>query len=86
MPYPPRPQRRPLPEFVGTAVPRPDPAVQARVERFVLEQYAAGRSLREIAELTDRSFSAVRNILGKHGVRRRATGAVSISTVEGHAT
>lgn len=78
MPYPPWPQLRPLPEFVGTAVPRPDPVVQARVEAFVLEQYAAGRSLREIAELTDRSFSAVRNILGKHGVCRRGSGAASM--------
>ncbi|WP_442929949.1 helix-turn-helix domain-containing protein [Modestobacter sp. VKM Ac-2979] len=47
-----------------------------RVEAFVLERYAGGRSLREIAELTDRSFSAVRNILDKHGVRRRAAGAL----------
>jgi hypothetical protein len=75
MPDPPRPQLRPLPEFAGTAHSRPDPAVQARVERFVLDQYAAGRSLRVLAELTDRSFSAVRNILDKHGVRRRAAGA-----------
>lgn len=78
MPYPPRPQLQPLPEFVGTAVPRPDPAVQARVERFVLEQYAGGRSLREIAELTERSWSAIRNILDKHDVRRRAPGAAVV--------
>jgi hypothetical protein len=75
VPYSPRPQLRSLLEFAGTALSRPDPAVQARVERFVLEQYAVGRSLREIAELTDRSFSAVRNILDKHGVQRRASGA-----------
>jgi hypothetical protein len=31
--------------------------------------------LRELAELTDRSFFAVRNILDKHGVRRRVPGA-----------
>jgi DNA-binding NarL/FixJ family response regulator len=67
-----------MPAFVGTALSRPDPAVQARVEAFVLEQYAGGRSLREIAELTDRSHSAVRNILDKHGVRRRERGAVVI--------
>lgn len=78
MPYPPRPQLRPLPEFVGTAVSRPDPVVQARVEAFVLGQYARGRSLRELAELTDRSFSAVRNILDKHGVRRRGAGATPV--------
>jgi hypothetical protein len=72
LPYPPRPQLRPLPEFAGTALSRPDSAVQVRVERFVLQQYVAGRSLRELAELTDRSHSAVRNILDKHGVRRGA--------------
>jgi|tagenome__1003787_1003787.scaffolds.fasta_scaffold20204465_2 hypothetical protein len=71
MSYPPRPQLKALPEFAGTAKSRLDPAVQQRVEVFVVEQYAARRSLREIAELTDRSFSAVRNILAKHGVRRR---------------
>ena len=42
---------------------------------FIVEQYAAGRSLRQLAELTDRSFSAVRNILSKHGVHRRGSGA-----------
>ena len=78
MPYPPRPQLHPLPEFAGTALSRPDPAVQARVEAFVLEQYAGGRSLREIAELTDRSHSAVRNILDKHGVHRRERGAAVV--------
>ncbi|WP_299956726.1 helix-turn-helix domain-containing protein [uncultured Modestobacter sp.] len=82
MPYPPRPQLRPLAEFAGTAVPRPDPAVQARVERFILDGYSAGRSLRELAELSDRSHSAVRNILDKHGVRRRPTGAAAMSPNE----
>jgi hypothetical protein len=56
----------------------PDVVVQARVERFIVEQYTAGRSLRELAELTDRSFSALRNILDKHGVRRRAVGAARL--------
>ena len=36
----------------------------------MVEQYQAGLSLRQIAELTDRSFSAVRRILDR-GVRRR---------------
>src|SRR4051812_15118502 len=58
-------------EFVGTAKSRPDQVVQPRVEAFVVMQYRAGRSLREIAELTDRSFSAVRNILRRHGIARR---------------
>jgi hypothetical protein len=82
VPYPPRPQLRPLPDFAGTALPRPDPAVQARVERFVLDGCSAGRSLRELAELTDRSHSAVRNVLDKHGVRRRPTGAAALSPNE----
>ena len=52
--------------------------MQARVEAFIVEQYAAGRSLRQLAELTDRSFSAVRNILSTHGVHRRGSGAESL--------
>jgi hypothetical protein len=84
VPYPPRPQLRPLPEFAGTPSPRPDPAVQARVETFVVEQYAAGRSLRELSELTDRSFSAIRNILQRHGIRRRGTGAAALPSVALH--
>ncbi|WP_369137393.1 helix-turn-helix domain-containing protein [Modestobacter versicolor] len=82
MPYPPRPLLRPLPEFAGTASPQPDRAVQARVERFVLEQYAEGRSLRELAELTDRSFSAVRKILDKHGIKRRGSGAQPLASTD----
>nr|WP_246405571.1 helix-turn-helix domain-containing protein [Modestobacter versicolor] len=62
-------------EFAGTATSRPEPRIQALVEEFVIEQYRDGRSLREIAELTDRSHSAVRNILDKHGVHRRGRGA-----------
>jgi hypothetical protein len=52
--------------------------VQARVEAFTVEQYAAGRSLRQLAELTDRSFSAVRNILYRRGVHRRGAGAEAL--------
>jgi DNA-directed RNA polymerase specialized sigma24 family protein len=72
-----------LPEFAGTASPRPDPAAQARVEAFIVEHYAAGRSLRELAELTDRSFSAVRNILTRHGIRRREAGAAAVGQPSG---
>ncbi|MGX5653378.1 helix-turn-helix domain-containing protein [Geodermatophilus nigrescens] len=80
MPYPPRAELRPLAAFAGSASPRPDPDVQAHVERSVVEQYTAGRSLRELAELTDRSFSAVRKILDRHGVRRRGVGAARLTT------
>lgn len=83
MPYPPRPQLPPLPEFAGTAatgtgtVPPGD--VQTRLEDFVVAQYDAGRSLREIAELVDRSQTAVRRALDKHHVPRRASGARSLA-------
>ncbi|MGY1762287.1 helix-turn-helix domain-containing protein [Geodermatophilus sp. SYSU D00779] len=40
----------------------------ARVEAFIVEQYAVGGSVRELTKLTDRSFSAVRNILTRRGV------------------
>ncbi len=53
--------------------------MQGQVERFVVEQYASGRSLRELAELTDRSFSAVRRILDRHGMQRRGVGAARLS-------
>lgn len=68
VPYPSRPRLRPLPQFAGTATSRPSPELLERLVAFVLAEYAAGRSLREIAGLTDRSFSAVRNILASRGV------------------
>lgn len=52
MPFPPRPL--PLPNVAGTAGPRPNPQVQARVEAFIVEQYAAGLSLPKLTELTNR--------------------------------
>jgi hypothetical protein len=78
VPYPPRPQLRPRPAFAGTASPRPDPAVQARVELSIVEHHLAGRSLRELSELTNRSFSAIRNLLSRHGVYRREAGAAPL--------
>jgi hypothetical protein len=70
MPYPPRPQLRPLPAFAGTARTGtvPSQRLQAQLEAFVLAEYGAGRSLRQIAELIDRSPTAVRRVLDKHGV------------------
>ncbi len=76
MPYPPRPQLKPLPRFAGTAQPgaRSDPTLRA----FIVEQYRAGRSLRDIAALTARSHSAVRNHLERAGELRRDVGAPPI--------
>ena len=81
MPYPPRPQLRPLPEFAGTARTGTVPGreLQARLETFIVEEYAAGRSLREIAELVDRTQTAVRRLLDKHQVPRRPAGARPIA-------
>ena len=77
MPNPRPPQQRPLPAFAGTARTGTVPGrrLQAQLEAFVLAEYAAGRSLRQIAELIDRSPTAVRRVLDKHGVLRRAVGA-----------
>ena len=72
--YPPRPQLRPLAAFAGTGT-VPSQRLQAQLEAFVLAQYAASRSLRQIAELIDRSPTAVCRVLDKHGVQRRAVGA-----------
>jgi hypothetical protein len=81
VPYPPRPQLRPLPEFAGTARTGTvlNAELQARLETFIVDQYAAGRSLRQIAELVDRSQTAVRRALDKHQVHRRPSGAHSLA-------
>ena len=42
----------PLPQFAGTNTTRPTPAQRQEVIAFVGAEYAAGRSLRELAELT----------------------------------
>jgi hypothetical protein len=81
VPYPSRPQRRPLPEFAGSARSGtvPSAALHARLAAYVLEAYAEGRSLREIAELVDRSQTAVRRAQDKHGVRLRSSGAAPLT-------
>ncbi|SDY86024.1 hypothetical protein SAMN05661080_04833 [Modestobacter sp. DSM 44400] len=83
MPYPPRPQLRPLPRFAGSARTGTvlSRQLQEQLEAFVVEQYAGGRSLREIAELVDRTPTAVRRVLDKHQVPRRGRGAARIADV-----
>jgi hypothetical protein len=71
--YPPRPTLRPLPEFAGTAI--PGARASTALIAYVVNEYLGGRSLRQLAELTDRSHCAVRNILQRAGGYRRATGA-----------
>lgn len=74
-PYPGRPVLEPLPQFRGTATIRQTPQQRARLTAFVVEAYSAGRSLRECAELTDRSQSAIRRVLRDAGVTTRGPGA-----------
>ncbi|GAA2746302.1 hypothetical protein GCM10009868_31160 [Terrabacter aerolatus] len=75
MPYPGRPVLEVLPEFAGTAVSRQTPEQRARLLAFCAEQYADGRSIHELAELTRRTQSAVRRALDQAGVKRRGRGA-----------
>jgi len=78
-PYPPRPRLRALGECAGTATSRPNPSAQTRLQALVLAQYAAGRSLREIAELTDRPFSGLPDILDEHGMVRPGVGGAVVA-------
>jgi hypothetical protein len=75
MPYPSRPVLETLPEFAGTNVVKPTPEQRAALLKFVAEQYRSGRSLRELAELTGRTQTAVRRALDQAGVPRRSPGA-----------
>ena len=67
-----------LPHFVGTNVTRPTPEQRRALVAFVVAQYQAGRSLREVAELTGRTQTAVRRALDEAGVARRLRGAYPI--------
>jgi hypothetical protein len=76
MSYPSRRRLDPLPQFRDTA--RSGVYAEELLKVFVIEQYAAGLSLREISELTARSFSAVRNLLDRSGHLRRRVGAQTL--------
>ena len=77
MPYPARPALKMLPQF-GSAVTRQTPQQRARLIAFCAEQYEAGRSIHELAELAGRTQTAVRRALDHAGVRRRGRGAPAI--------
>lgn len=80
MPYPARRVLDPLPEFKGTASTRQTPDQRQRLLVFVAARYEEGMSLREIAELTDRTQSAVRRALDQADVPRRGRGAPRVET------
>ena len=50
-----------------------------QVKNYIVREYQAGRSLRELAEITGRSHGAVRNILQRAGVPRRGPGAPQVN-------
>jgi hypothetical protein len=78
MPYPGRPTLSVLPEFVGTATIKQTAQQRARLLAFCAEEYVAGRSIHELAELTGRTQTAVRRALDSAGVPRRGRGAPNI--------
>jgi hypothetical protein len=75
MAYPGRPVLETLPQFRGTNLCRPTPAQRAELLAFVAQEYGEDRSLRELAELTGRTQTAVRRAPDAAGVRRRPPGA-----------
>jgi predicted transcriptional regulator len=80
MPYPGRPVLKTLPQFVDSNVIKPTPEQRAALLAFVAEQYQAGRSLRELAEQTGRTQTAVRRALDEAGVPRRSRGAYRVNS------
>lgn len=78
MPYPARPVPDPLPQFVGTAVVRQTEEQREALLSFVEAGYREGKSLRELAALTDRSQTAIRRALAERGVALRPCGAPSL--------
>ncbi len=79
MPYPGRPVLKTLPQFADSNVIKPTPEQRAALLAFVADRYRAGQSLRELAELTGRTQTAVRRALDQVGVPRRARGAYPVS-------
>lgn len=75
MAYPSRPTLRVLPQFAGTNRTRQTPEQRRVLVGYVAREYEAGRSLRELAELTGRTQSAVRRALDQAGIMRRGRGA-----------
>lgn len=77
MAYPGRPSAHALePRFEGTTI--SGRYLPPQIRDYMIEQYQAGRSLREVAELTGRTHGAVRNALERAGVPRRGRGAPKV--------
>ncbi|WP_130012125.1 helix-turn-helix domain-containing protein [Serinicoccus sediminis] len=79
MPYPGRTStHEPDPELARWAAPGHN--LPDDVKAYIVREYQAGRSLRELAEITGRSHGAVRNILQRAGVPRRGRGASRLTS------
>ncbi len=78
MSYPARPVLEVLPQFRGDVKNGYNLFQRDRFDRFVAEQYLAGRSLREIGELTGRNQTAVRASLDRTNTPRRSRGAPAV--------
>lgn len=77
MPYPGRPATHEHdPELARWT--QPGHYLPEDVKRFIVHEYLAGRSLRELIEITGRSHGAVRDELQRAGVPRRGRGASRI--------
>jgi hypothetical protein len=75
MPYPSRPALDPLGPFKYDLKNGYNLYQRDRFDAFVAERYTAGLSLRQVAELTGRTQTAVRRSLGRSGIPRRGRGA-----------
>lgn len=80
MPYPPRRTERAEQWAAGTARSGTTAlgGIQGRLEAFIVAEYRNGLSLRQVAEKTDRSQTAIRRVLNKHAVPRRPRGAAPV--------
>lgn len=75
VPYPSRPMLEVLPQFRDDTKLWSARSEIERLDEFAAPEYLAGRSLREIAELTGRTQTAIRNSLARTRTPLRARGA-----------
>jgi len=78
--YPFRPTLQVLPQFRGTAGTRQTAAQRAALLDFVTAGYLDGQSIRQLAELTGRTQTAIRRALDQAAVPRRPRGAQRLAS------
>jgi Helix-turn-helix domain len=80
MSYPSQPVPEVLRQLRGTATVRQTAAQRRRLIEFVTAEYQGSRSLRELAEQTGRTQTAVRRARDEAGVARRGRGAQPVKS------